>query len=68
MFIIRFIIYSFFFYLVFKAVKYLTGIFKSIDVEKKPKVHKNPNTHLDIKKDDVIDADFEEIENNKKDK
>ncbi len=65
----RFIIYLIFFYFVFKIVKYLISLFVSPSGSKKQTtVKQTKKENLKIKQEDIIEAEFEEIENNQSEK
>ncbi len=60
----RFIIYLVFFYFVFKIVKYLISLFVGEGSNAKQSTVSNTKKEKQkIKQEDIIDAEFEEIDN-----
>jgi len=65
----QFIFYIIFFYFAYKAIKYFIGIFSSpVASSKNQEVHETKHPSEKIKSEDVIDADFEEIDTKKSEK
>jgi len=70
--LIRFIFWSLVFYFIFKVIKYVARYFseeKSLDADNEAKIktsHDNNGSGYKINKEDIIDAEFEDLENNKK--
>ncbi len=61
-----FIIYLIVIYFVYKAFKYFIGIFSGpVASSRKEEVHETKHPSEKIKSEDVIDADFEEIDTKK---
>lgn len=61
---IRIIIWLLIFYFVYKGIKFLVG-YMSGSLQNSAKREKVENDNSSIKKEDIIDADFEEIDPNK---
>ncbi len=65
----RFLIYLIFFYFIFKIVKYLISLFVTPSGnQNQTKVKQTKKENLKIKQEDIIEAEFEEIENNQSEK
>ena len=62
---IRFIIYSLAFYFLMKAAKIIIIYFKQIKNKDKPNVTQNGSSNNRVNKRDIIDADFEDISDDK---
>ncbi|MBL1211769.1 MAG: hypothetical protein HND52_00305 [Ignavibacteriae bacterium] len=61
-----FILIAIFAYIAFKMFRFLKKISKAADnTQRESKFRRNPNSKINIKKEDIIEADFEEIEPDK---
>lgn len=61
-------VYGFFFYLIFKAIKFFTQYLNEPGKEKKDRNSMDKSgTGLKIKNEDIIDAEFEELKPGKRD-
>ncbi len=59
--IFRFILFSFLFFIIIKAVRFIyNNLLKASSEGVKPKVH-SKSKNSEINKEDIIDANFEEI-------
>ena len=58
---IRFIIYSLAFYFIMKAFRIVVRYFQSIASQEKPHVSQKKTSHYKVDKKDIIEAEFEEI-------
>ena len=64
---IRFILFLFLFYFIYLAARYIVKVFKKYDSSKQEqKVKGESKSKLNISKDDIIDADFEELKDDNK--
>jgi hypothetical protein len=64
---IRFILFLFLFYFIYLAVRYIIKVFKQYDSGKQQRdVKGESKSKLNINKDDIIDADFEELKDDNK--
>lgn len=61
---IRFILYSLALYFIMKAVKIVFSYFNKVSSKEKPEVN-TKNTSSKVDKKDIIEADFEEIKDEK---
>ena len=67
--IFRFILFFILFFVIARAVRFLINAFAGKDKEeRKPKVNKTPDKKFDINRDDIIEAEFEEIKESQEDK
>ena len=62
---LRFIIYSLALYFLMKAAKIIIIYFKQIQNKDKPNVTQNGSSNNRVNKRDIVDADFEEISDDK---
>ena len=62
---IKIIIYSLAFYFLMKAVKIIIVYVKQIQNKDKPNVTQNGSSNNRVNKRDIVDADFEEISDDK---
>lgn len=62
---IRFIVYSVALYFLMKAVKIVIQYFKQISHKEKPNVTQNSSSNNSVNKRDIVDAEFEEISDDK---
>jgi len=60
-------VYGFFFYLIYKAIKFFTQYLNEPEPNKKKSNSEKTTANLKIKNEDIIDAEFEELKPEKKD-
>ncbi len=60
-------VYGFFFYLIYKAIKFFTQYLNEPDPQKKDSSSAKKSSRLKIKSEDIIDAEFEDLKPEKKD-
>lgn len=66
--LLRAIIWILLFILAYRAVKYILKIMSGGNEKNQPNINsKQKSGKININKDDIIEADFEEIKDNKKD-
>lgn len=62
-----FFVYAFFFYLIYKAIRFFIQYMNEPEQPKKSKKYSSqPESRLKIKSEDIIDAEFEELKPEKK--
>jgi hypothetical protein len=65
---IRFVIWTLLFFLVYRIIGNVMKVVRGYNAKTKNEVKPNKNSKYQIKKDDVIDAHFEEINSKNSDK
>ena len=64
---IRFLLFLFLFYFIYLAVRYIFRVFKQYDSGRQNRdVKGGSKSKLNINKNDIIDADFEELKDDNK--
>lgn len=60
-------VYAFFFYLIFKALRFFVQYMNEPEQKKKESTNtRTPESKLKIKKEDIIDAEFVDLKSDKK--